>query len=176
VLPLPEDPSELESIQMADAVALTGVLNAHFDHVLINLSGFFDMERLVPILAQAHRLFVLADQCLASCRANNRLLERLRREKVDASRCELIVDRSQPQVEPTPAQIGELLGLELLHAVPSAGSLMVRSMNAGQTIFELASASRYAVAISQIAESVLSGTAIPKPGLLQQLRQLWRPE
>jgi pilus assembly protein CpaE len=176
VLPLPEDPSELEGIQMADAVALTGVLNAHFDHVIMNLAGFFDMERLVPILSQVTRLFVLADQCLASCRANHRLLERLRREKVELSRCELIVDRATERVEPKPAEIAELLGLKLLHSVASSGSLMIRAMNTGQTICSMAPSSSYALAVAQIAASVVHDTPIIEPGLLERIQRLWSGE
>jgi pilus assembly protein CpaE len=173
VLPLPEDPAELDTVQMADALALTGVLTEHFDHVLMNLSGFFDMERLVPILAQAHRLFLGADQCLSSCRSNHRLIDRLRREKVDLTACQLVVDRHQRAIEPTPAEVAELLGLPLACTVPSAGVIMVRAMNAGQTVFDVAPGSAYTRALRALGGDIVRGESCRAEGLRTRWARLW---
>ena len=155
VLTLPENPAELEDIETPDAVALTGVLRAYFDHVVINLSGFFNLEFLLPVVQRADRVLVHADQCVASCRANYRLIESIRREKVELRGSLLVIDRYQPKLEPMAEQVSELLGLAPFVTVPAEGAAMIQAMNKGKTIFDLAPRSAYLRAVTGLAAELL---------------------
>jgi pilus assembly protein CpaE len=155
VLTLPENPSELEDIETADAVALTGVLRAYFDHVVVNLSGFFNLEFLLPVVQRADRVLVHADQCVASCRANYRLIESIRREKVELRDTTLVIDRFQAKIEPTAEQVSELLGLSPWVTIPAEGATMVQAMNKGKTIFDLAPRSAYLREVTGLAARLL---------------------
>jgi pilus assembly protein CpaE len=155
VLTLPENPSELEDIETADAVALTGVLRAYFDHVVVNLSGFFNLEFLLPVVQRADQVLVHADQCVASCRANYRLIESIRREKIELNDTTLVIDRFQPKAEPTGEQVSELLGISSFVTIPAEGAAMVQAMNRGKTIFDLVPRSAYLRAVTGLAANLL---------------------
>jgi pilus assembly protein CpaE len=160
VLTLPENPSELEDIETADAIALTGVLRAYFDHVVVNLSGFFNLEFLLPVVQRADRVLVHTDQCVASCRANYRLIDSIRREKVELRDCTLVIDRYQPSLEPSAEQVSELLGVPRWVAVPAEGQTMVQAMNKGQTIYDLAPRCAYLRTVTRIASTLLGVEAV----------------
>jgi len=155
VLALPEDPSELESVQATDAIALTGVLKAYFDHVVVNLAGMFDLDQLFPMLEKATSVLVHTDQCVASCRANFRLLEAIRQAKVPLTNSRLVVDRFHPKIDPPADQIAELLGMERWSCIPPDGLRMVEALNTGQPIFDLAPSCGYSKAVAQLAHLLL---------------------
>ena len=155
VLALPEDPADLEGIRPADAIALTGVLKAYFDHIVINLSGLFDLDQLFAMLEKASSVLVHTDQCVATCRANYRLLEAIRQAKVPLEESICVVDRFQPRVDPPPEQIAELLNLERWFCLPPEGIRMLQGLNTGRSILDQAPTCGYSRAISQMASAVL---------------------
>jgi len=181
VLTLPEDPTELEQIQAADAIALIGVLRTYFDHVVLNLAGLFDLEQLVFMLEKATRLLVHTDQCVATCRANYRLLQALRQAKVSVDDCRVVVDRYHPRIDPSVDQIAKLLEVELWSCVPADGLRVLEAINSGKPMLELAPNSGYTRAIVQLAASLLDRDVAGLSGgwlerIWRQLRSLRRAE
>jgi pilus assembly protein CpaE len=176
LLPLPEDPAELESVEPADATALVGVLCSHFAHVVVNLAGFYDLRRLSAVVARSERVLLHADQCVASCRAARRLLDLFAREKLELPALSLVIDRYQPRLHPNAAEVAEALdGLPFV-TLPAYGMQMVEAMNRGQSLFEIASRTPYARGVRALAAAILGQSPEREPPLhaWDLWARLWR--
>jgi len=155
VLTLPEDPSELEQIQAADAIALTGVLGSYFDHIVVNLAGLYDLELLYPMLQKASDVMIHTDQCVATCRGNYRLIEEIRHAKVPITNGRVVIDRYSSRLDPSAEQIAELFELESWSCIPPDGLRLLEAINTGRSLFEIAPDSAYGKATAQLASQIL---------------------
>jgi len=155
LLPFMDGPDELRALNPLDVVALLGVLRGCFAHVVVNLSGVVDIDLLGPVATQSDRVLLHVNQGVASCRATRVLLDELQAAYVDLPSPRLVIDRQQPGVEPRPPEIAELLGIESHVALPASERAILRSLNRGRSLFELAPDGAYARAVRDCAAQLL---------------------
>jgi pilus assembly protein CpaE len=155
VLPLPEDPAEMEAVSTADMLALFGVLKQYFRYSIVNLGGLRSADFLIQALARVDRQVLIADQAVVSCAAAHKLVEALAARGVAVGEIELLVDRYTERLEPNAERIAELLGVKLVGTLPPNGFELLRAMNLAQSVFESAPRSPYGAAVRSVASRLL---------------------
>jgi pilus assembly protein CpaE len=155
VLPLPEDPAEMERVSTTDMLALFGVLKQYFRYSIVNLGGLRSADFLIQALARVDRQVLIADQAVVSCAAAHKLVEALAAHGVAVAEIELVVDRYTERLEPNAERIAELLGVKLVGTLPPNGFELLRAMNLAQSVFESAPRSPYGAGVRSIASRLL---------------------
>ncbi len=144
MLPMSEDLRELQQVSLTDMITIVGILKTFFDHVVVNLSGLFDIELIMPVLGKSDEMLVHVDQAVASCRSARRLLDSIQSHDTAVPAPHLVIDRYQGHLEPKASDIAELLSAPTWTPFPAAGFVFLEAMNSARTIFEIAPRSPYA--------------------------------
>jgi pilus assembly protein CpaE len=164
VLPLPDDPEEMDQVSTPDILSLFGILKSYFRYGIVNLGGLRSPDFLLQALARVDRAVLVAEQSVVACAAAHKLVESLAARGYAPATMSLLVDRYTRRVEPSAEKIADLLGVPLLGTLPPNGFELLRAMNLAKSVFEMSPRSAYGAGVWSAAEKLL-GRAPSDAGL-----------
>lgn len=131
VTTLPPDLTAMREVSYASAVNLVNRLRTFFDHQIVDLGGFTNLEFVAQMVRAADNVWLVCDPNVASAVSAMELLEGLRFQDVDArlpkdrdtadapQKLQLVVNKFDPMLQFGAEQIAERLGLPLLAVLPA---------------------------------------------------------
>ncbi|HWX11449.1 MAG TPA: fimbrial protein [Trinickia sp.] len=149
---LPPDLSMLRTISFTSAVALLSRLRAFFDHQLVDLGGFANVEFIAQVARAADEVWLVCDPSIASVVSAADLLRELGVAQFDTSGVGLIVNRFDPRLGLAAEQIASRLDLPLIATLPSRRVPLGRATNQGKLIAETAERDPYVRAVAALAQ------------------------
>jgi pilus assembly protein CpaE len=130
-LPRPAEMARIETLDMSLLVQALPVYASLFDHVVINMSTALD-EFNLSILDAAHRIVVVTTPEMPSAVNTARFMEVATRLKL-ASKTSVVLNRADSGTSTDTME--QHLSLHFAARLPSAGRLVVKAANSGQTLF-----------------------------------------
>ena len=168
VTTLPTDLASMREVSYASAVSLLNRLRTFFDHQLVDLGGFTNLEFIGQVVQAADNVWLVCDPNVASAVSAVELLEGLRehdaQSQADApQKMHLIVNKFDATLHFGAEQIAERLGLPLLAVLPSRTQALGRAVNQGQLLAEIAERDPYVRALDGLLARLGGGKA-PEAG------------
>jgi pilus assembly protein CpaE len=180
VTTLPADLTSMREVSYASAVNLLNRLRTFFDHQIVDLGGFTNLEFVHQVVRAADHVWLVCDPNVASAVSAVELLDGLREHDADPRAAK---DRAAIQDAPEPAQklylivnkfdstlhfgaqqIAERLGVPLLAVLPSRTQALGRAVNQGRLLADIADRDPYVRALDAlIARLAGSKSATPVP-------------
>jgi len=170
LLTLPPDLGALREVSHQSAVALLARLRAFFDHQLVDLDGFTNTSFIAQVAQSADRVWLVCDQNVASIVSAVRELEALQEGGVDLANVRLVVNRHEPGLDLTAAQVAQRLQIELAGVVPERHVALSQAANRGELLVDTAPRDPYVRALETLAEQ-LHGPFGHAPKKLDALRR-----
>lgn len=149
---LPPNLAEMREVSYASSLALLARLRAFFDQQIVDLGGFTNSEFIAQVVQAADETWLVCDQGVASIVSAVGVLDALRAEDVDTSGVRLVVNRFEPQLDLTAAQIAERLDVELLAVLPERRVALGQAANRGQLLADAAPRDPYVRALEPLIE------------------------
>ncbi|MFT4435201.1 fimbrial protein [Caballeronia sp. 15715] len=162
VTTLPADLTAMREVSYASAVNLVNRLRTFFDHQIIDLGGFTNLEFVAQMVRTADNVWLVCDPNVASVVSAVELLEGLRvhdantrlpkdREAAEApQKLHLIVNKFDPALQFGAEQIAERLGLPLLAVLPARAQALGRAVNQGRLLADVAERDAYVRALDPL--------------------------
>jgi pilus assembly protein CpaE len=171
VTALPTDLSAMREVSYASAVNLLNRLRTFFDHQLVDLGGFSNLEFIAQVLEAADNVWLVCDPNVASAMSAVQLLDGVRADdhkpsaqaspnEKPASNVQLIVSKFDPTLHFGAEQIASRLGLPLLAVLPARAQALGRAVNQGRLLAEVAERDPYVRALDPLVEK-LAGARLP---------------
>jgi pilus assembly protein CpaE len=169
VTTLPTDLASMREVSYASAVSLLNRLRTFFDHQLVDLGGFTNLEFISQVVHAADNVWLVCDPNVASAISAVELLEGLREHDAhthaDApQKMQVIVNKFDTTLHFGAEQIAERLGLPLLAVLPSRTQALGRAVNQGQLLADIAERDPYVRALDALLARLGGGKA-PEAGL-----------
>ncbi|MGU7779837.1 fimbrial protein [Burkholderia sp. PU8-34] len=159
---LPPNLADLRDVSYASSVGLLNRLRAFFDQQIVDLGGFSNREFVAQIAAATDEAWLVCDQGVASIVSAVDLLEGLRDTGVDIGKVRLVVNQYDPELNLTPGQIAERLGIGLLATLPARRVPIGHAANQGRLIVDTAERDPYVRALEPLAERLTGVAAAPR--------------
>ena len=168
VTTLPTDLASMREVSYASAVSLLNRLRTFFDHQLVDLGGFTNLEFIGQVVQAADNVWLVCDPNVASAVSAVELLEGLRehdaRSQADApQKVHLVVNKFDAALHFGAEQIAERLGLPLLAVLPSRTQALGRAVNQGHLLADTAERDPYVRALDGLLARLGGGKA-PEAG------------
>ena len=169
VTTLPTDLASMREVSYASAVSLLNRLRTFFDHQLVDLGGFTNLEFISQVVHAADNVWLVCDPNVASAISAVELLEGLREHDAhthaDApQKMQVIVNKFDTTLHFGAEQIAERLGLPLLAVLPARTQALGRAVNQGQLLADIAERDPYVRALDALLARLGGGKA-PEAGL-----------
>jgi pilus assembly protein CpaE len=164
VTTLPTDLASMREVSYATAVSLLNRLRTFFDHQLVDLGGFTNLEFIGQVVRAADNVWLVCDPNVASAVSAVELLEGLREHDTDLQpdapqKMHLIVNKFDATLHFGAEQIAERLGLPLLAVLPSRTQALGRAVNQGQLLADIAERDPYVRALDALLVRLGGGKA-----------------
>ncbi|WP_075359792.1 AAA family ATPase [Caballeronia sordidicola] len=168
VTTLPTDLASMREVSYASAVSLLNRLRTFFDHQLVDLGGFTNLEFISQVVQAADNVWLVCDPNVASAVSAVELLEGIRehdaQSQTDApQKMHLVVNKFDATLHFGADQIAERLGLPLLAVLPSRTQALGRAVNQGQLLADIAERDPYVRALDGLLARLGGGKA-PEAG------------
>jgi pilus assembly protein CpaE len=162
VTTLPPDLTAMREVSYASAVNLVNRLRTFFDHQIVDLGGFTNLEFVAQMVRAADNVWLVCDPNVASVVSAMELLEGMRvydvdarlpkyREAADApQKLHLVVNKFDPTLQFGAEQIAERLGLPLLAILPARAQALGRAVNQGRLLADIAERDAYVRALDPL--------------------------
>ncbi|MGX7003646.1 fimbrial protein [Caballeronia sp. KNU42] len=162
VTTLPADLAAMREVSYASAVNLVNRLRTFFDHQIVDLGGFTNLEFIAQMVHAADNVWLVCDPNVASVVSAMELLEGLRacdaesrlpkdREAADAlQKLHLVVNKFDPTLQFGAEQIAERLRLPLLAVLPARAQALGRAVNQGRLLADIAERDAYVRALEPL--------------------------
>lgn len=147
VLSLPGNVAELRELSHAASVSVTQRLRSFVDVQLIDLGGFANQEFIAQVAAISEHCLLVCDQGAPSVIS---ALELTRALRARGLRPQLVVNKADEAVDPSPAQIAERLDLPLAAVLPNRSTALLQAMNTGRLLSQAAPGDPYVKAVRQL--------------------------
>jgi pilus assembly protein CpaE len=179
VTALPTDLSAMREVSYASAAHLLNRLRSFFDHQLVDLGGFSNMEFVAQVVGVADNVWLVCDPNVASAMSAVQMLESLRRgdnrpagaaaasEKEPqqmASNMQLVVNKFDPTLHFGAEQIASRLGLPLLAVLPARAQALGRAVNQGRLLAEVGERDPYVRALDPLVTKLAGARLASKAG------------
>ncbi|RFU47978.1 fimbrial protein [Paraburkholderia sp. DHOC27] len=155
---LPPNLADMREVSYSSSVSLLNRLRAFFDQQIIDLGGFSNSEFIAHVARSADETWLLCDQGVASIVSAVGVLDGLREEGVDTASVGLIVNKFEPDLGLTAAQIAQRLDIPLLATLPERRVPLGQAVNQGQLLSDTAPRDPYVRALEPLVEK-LGGAA-----------------
>ncbi|MDB5786030.1 MAG: fimbrial protein [Caballeronia mineralivorans] len=162
VTTLPADLTAMREVSYASAVNLLNRLRSFFDHQIVDLGGFTNLEFVAQVVRAADHVWLVCDPNVASAVSALELLEGLRFHDIDAhapkdrdtadapQKLHLVVNKFDPTLQFGAEQIAERLGLPLLAVLPARAQALGRAVNQGRLLADIAERDAYVRALDPL--------------------------
>jgi pilus assembly protein CpaE len=162
VTTLPADLTAMREVSYASAVNLVNRLRTFFDHQIVDLGGFTNLEFVAQMVRAADNAWLVCDPNVASVVSAMELLEGLRVHDADArvsrdreaanapQKLHLVVNKFDPTLQFGAGQIAERLGLPLLAVLPARALALGRAVNQGRLLADIAERDAYVRALDPL--------------------------
>ncbi|GAB5096989.1 MULTISPECIES: fimbrial protein [unclassified Caballeronia] len=155
LMTLPADLAEMRTVSYAAAVKTLERLRAFFDHQVVDLGGFSNLEFVSHLIEAADTLWLVCDANIASAVSAASLCTALESardaESTSHRKPELIVNKHDPACNLGPEALAARLGLPLVATLPARAQALVRAVNQGQLLGDTAPADPYVRAVDALA-------------------------
>ncbi|KQR74820.1 fimbrial protein [Burkholderia sp. Leaf177] len=164
VTTLPADLASMREVSYASAVSLLNRLRTFFDHQLVDLGGFTNLEFIGQVVRAADNVWLVCDPNVASAVSAVELLESLREHDADLHadaprKLQLVVNKFDATLHFGAEQIAERLGLPLLAVLPARPQALGRAVNQGQLLADIAERDPYVRALDTLLSRLGGGKA-----------------
>jgi pilus assembly protein CpaE len=165
VTTLPTDLASMREVSYASAVSLLNRLRTFFDHQLVDLGGFTNLEFISQVVRAADNVWLVCDPNVASAVSAVELLEGLREYDAEPhanapQKIQVIVNKFDATLHFGAGQIAERLGLSLLAVLPSRTQALGRAVNQGQLLADIAERDPYVRALDSLLARLGGGKAL----------------
>ncbi|MGF6723003.1 pilus assembly protein CpaE [Paraburkholderia sp. GAS41] len=155
---LPPNLADMREVSYSSSISLFNRLRAFFDQQIVDLGGFSNTEFIAHVVKSADETWLLCDQGVASIVSAVAILDALREEGVDVSLVHLLVNKFDPDLGLTAAQIAQRLDIPLLGTLPERRVPLGQAVNQGQLLIDAAPRDPYVRALEPLVER-LGGVA-----------------
>jgi pilus assembly protein CpaE len=173
VTTLPQDLSQMREVSYASAVNLLNRLRTFFDHQIVDLGGFTNLEFIAQVMRGADNVWLICDPNVASAVSAVDLLNGLREQDPEAyasadtesapyGKVQLVVNKFDTTLHFGAPQIATRLGLPLLAVLPSRAQTLGRAINQGRLLADVAERDPYLRALDPLIAR-LSGAKAATP-------------
>lgn len=159
---LPSDLTFMREVSYASAVSLLNRLRTFFDHQLVDLGGFTNLEFVSQMVRAADDVWLVCDPNVASAVSAVELLEGLREHDMQAdtpSKLNLVVNKFDDTLHFGAGQIAARLGLPLLAVLPARAQALGRAVNQGKLLADTALRDPYVRALDALLVRLGNGNA-----------------
>ncbi|CAN7381944.1 fimbrial protein [Caballeronia sp. LjRoot31] len=152
VTTLPPDLGAMREVSYASAVNLVNRLRTFFDHQIVDLGGFTNLEFVAQMARAADNVWLVCDPNVASVVSAMELLEGMRvHDAADApQKLHLVVNKFDAALQFGAEQIAERLGLPLLAVLPARAQALGRAVNQGRLLADIAERDAYVRALDPL--------------------------
>ncbi|WP_153100582.1 fimbrial protein [Paraburkholderia hayleyella] len=155
---LPTDLAEMRTVSYAASISLLNRLRAFFDQQIVDLGGFSNREFMAHVVQAADEAWLVCDQGVASVVSAVGVLDALREDLPQAVNVQLVVNKYDPELGLSAAQIAQRLNLPLLASLPERRVALGQAANQGQLLVETSTRDIYVRALEPLIER-LGGAA-----------------
>jgi pilus assembly protein CpaE len=155
---LPPNLADMREVSYSSSINLLNRLRAFFDQQIVDLGGFSNNEFIAHVVKAADETWLLCDQGVASIVSAVGVIDSLREEGVDVNQVRLLVNRFDPDLGLTGAQIAQRLDIPLLGTLPERRVPLGQAVNQGQLLIDASPRDPYVRALEPLAER-LGGAA-----------------
>jgi pilus assembly protein CpaE len=152
LMTLPADLAQMRTISYDSAVRTLERLRAFFDHQIVDLGGFSNLEFVSHVVEAADTVWLVCDANVTSAVSAANLVTTLAGTAGDeagkrARRPELIVNKHDPTCHLAADELAARLALPLAATLPARMQALVRAINQGRLLAETASTDPYVRAV-----------------------------
>ena len=177
VTTLPPDLTGMREVSYASAVNLVNRLRTFFDHQIVDLGGFTNLEFVAQMVRAADNVWLVCDPNVASAVSAMELLEGLRFQDADArlpkdrdtadapQKLQLVVNKFDPMLQFGAEKIAERLGLPLLAVLPARAQALGRAVNQGRLLADIAERDAYVRALDPLVARLGGHKALAADGV-----------
>jgi pilus assembly protein CpaE len=155
---LPPNLADMREVSYSSSISLFNRLRAFFDQQIVDLGGFSNSEFIAHVVQAADETWLLCDQGVASIVSAVGVLDALREEGVDVSQVRLLVNRFDPDLGLTAAQIAQRLDIPLLGTLPERRVPLGQAVNQGQLLIDASARDPYVRALEPLVERLGGAT------------------
>jgi pilus assembly protein CpaE len=165
---LPADLAEMRTISFASAVSLLTRLRAYFDHQIVDLGGFSNLDFIAQTLEAADEAWLVCDPNVASAVSAMSLVDALRPadENARPAKLGLIAGKFDASLNFGADQLAERLKLPLVAVLPERAQALGRAINQGRLLAECAERDPYVRALAPLVARLhgeLPEASAPRP-------------
>jgi pilus assembly protein CpaE len=159
---LPADLAAMRAISFASAVNTLNRLRVYFDHQIVDLGGFSNLEFVAQVVAAADTVWLLCDANVTSAVSAMALIETLRSHTPDQAdspgpKPGLVVTKFDAALNFGANQLAARLDLPLVAVLPERAQALGRAVNQGRLLSEIAERDPYVRALAPLVAK-LAGT------------------
>jgi pilus assembly protein CpaE len=156
VTALPADLTAMREVSYASTVSLLTRLRTFFDHQIVDLGGFSNLDFIAQVVQAADEVWFVCDPNVASVVSAVDLIAGL--GKNGGGKLQLIVGKYDATLHFGAQQIAARLGLPLLATLPARAQALGRAVNQGRLLAEIAQRDPYVRALDPLVARI-AGTA-----------------
>ena len=130
-------------------------LRQYFGHVISDLGAVTTTHLAMRVALRASQIWVVCDQSIASVVSTSELLQKLDELHIERPRLQLIVNRYDPDLALSAAQIAEQLQLPLLTTIPERRKALSQAVNQGQLLASQQRREPYVQALNKLSQQLL---------------------
>lgn len=145
---LPANLAAMRAISFASAVSTLNRLHVYFDHQIVDLSGFSNLEFVAQVVAAADTVWLVCDANVASAVSTMALIDTLRGHASEpndapAPRLGLVVNQFDAALNFGADQLTARLDLPLVAVLPERAQALGRAVNQGRLLSDIAERDPY---------------------------------
>jgi pilus assembly protein CpaE len=179
VTTLPTDLTLMREVSYASAVNLLNRLRTFFDHQIVDLGGFTNVEFIHQVVRAADHVWLVCDPNVASAISAVELLDGLRENDAGpraakelaasqdnpepAQKLHLIVNKFDSTLHFGAEQIAQRLSVPLLAVLPSRTQALGRAVNQGRLLADIADRDPYVRALDPLITRLIGSTSSTPP-------------
>ncbi|WP_277185263.1 fimbrial protein [Caballeronia sp. BR00000012568055] len=162
---LPADLAAMRSISFASAVSTLNRLRAYFDHQIVDMGGFTNLEFVAQVAHAADDVWLVCDPNVTSAVSAKAMLDALNAEPQDNTEItplkpSLIVNKFDAALNFGADQLAARLELPLLAVLPERAQALGRAVNQGRLLSDLNERDPYVRALAPLISRLAGEPAV----------------
>ncbi|MBF0450986.1 MAG: AAA family ATPase [Candidatus Magnetomorum sp.] len=157
LLPLPENPADIENITAEQVQTVLDNLDSHHDIILLDLSHHLHELTLLG-MDSARSLLLLIDPTVISVKAGIQKIQLMEKMGYDRNNIHAVINRFDRKQALGPQQLVKTLGVPVFEWLPNDEKRLTQAENTGKPVYYTYPGCKYAKKIDQIADKLLETT------------------
>jgi pilus assembly protein CpaE len=154
ILSLPRNLADLREISASDALKFLNLIKSYFQNIVIDLSGFSNLEFVASLLRSADSTVVLTSQSVPGVVTTAELVKSLNDKGVQSKSFQLVVCPYQSDIALDASAIAEKLKIETVHTLPDRRQQLTNAVNGGAVLSRTDPKDPYSKAVIQLLQSL----------------------